>query len=505
MSEMTYDLSKYWKIPTKEESRAHFLETMELTDYYEKLEYRNKYPIQLIKDHNVIPSDHDPVEDYEIYQKYDKTMWVNLEKKILNENTFAMGFTELNNLQYNNGLFYSKEGKKTEDSIAKDIWESIKGADINQNVAQVVSKLLGAVKLAASVEKLEPPKTVIPFSNGDLDITERKFYWQRFNPSPYRLPVKFLYDYKVTPNFNKWLNDLFMDEDIPTIRQFLGYCLIPSTKAQKSLFLVGEGGAGKSVIGAILQGLLGDAMLSTASTQEFINDKFKLAELENKLVLYDDDLDSKALTNTGLYKKLITNTQAITADRKYGQPFRFTPQIKIVSCCNEMVSSIGDQTQGFYRRLHPVLIKPIAEDFEPDLHFYDKIKKEIPDILGFAMVGLFELIDNDFNLHTSQRTIDYLKGKQAMENPYPEFLESCFDFDESYEVSTVDIKNVLDYWARQNGVENASSREFDRWLCDNLEQFSITRSNKIKGTNGYIRGIKGMKIKIEWQLNYSFK
>ena len=136
------------------------------------------------------------------------------------------------------------------------------------------------------------------------------------------------------------------------LQEYLGYCLVPTTKAQKALFLVGEGGAGKSVIGVILEELLGDALISTQSTQEFLQDKFKLPELEHKLVLYDDDLDSSALSETGLYKKLITNNISITADRKYGQPFKFTPHVKLVSCCNKMLIYLR-QHEWLYRRLCP--------------------------------------------------------------------------------------------------------------------------------------------------------
>ena len=132
-------------------------------------------------------------------------------------------------------------------------------------------------------------------------------------------------------------------------------------------------------------------MLSTSNTQDFLNDKFKLPELENKLVLYDDDLDSKALEGTGFYKKLITNNVKLTVDRKYGQPFSFTPQVKLVCCCNEMLTSTYDQTDGFYRRLLPIRIKPKAQDFKPDLMFYDKIRTEVPNITLWALSGLLML------------------------------------------------------------------------------------------------------------------
>ena len=38
-------------------------------------------------------------------------------------------------------------------------------------------------------------------------------------------------------------------EDIPTLQEFLGYCLLPTTKGQKMLMLIGKGGEGKAASG----------------------------------------------------------------------------------------------------------------------------------------------------------------------------------------------------------------------------------------------------------------
>ena len=45
---------------------------------------------------------------------------------------------------------------------------------------------------------------------------------------------------------------LLYPEDIPTFQEYIGYCLIPSTKGQRMMILKGEGGEGKSQIGPVL-------------------------------------------------------------------------------------------------------------------------------------------------------------------------------------------------------------------------------------------------------------
>lgn len=442
-----------------------------------------------------------PPSNAEIIESYMPEMWYKDDKgkNRLNENAFAEAFREVNHLQYNNGLFYSRSGKVTEESLLRDVWESIRDIGVKQDVERITKKLMGAVKLASTVDGLYVDENLIPFSNGDFIVDKWEFRGDETSPSPYRLPTPLMLSFESTPNFNKWLNDLFYEDDIKVLQEYLGYCLVPTTKAQKALFLVGEGGAGKSVIGAILEELLGDALISTQSTQEFLQDKFKLPELEHKLVLYDDDLDDSALSGTGLYKKLITNNISITADRKYGQPFKFTPCAKLISCCNKMLTSIYDNTDGFYRRLLPILIKPISDDFKPDLHFYDKIRAESKGILQWALIGLRRLINNNWVLSESDRTKNYLNQHKSIGNHFPEFMESVFTFETERKISMTEIMSVYQVWCRQNACDARRPRVLQVWLSDNAEKYNIIKTNSVPRNGKYVRGYERMAVKSKWE------
>lgn len=450
-------------------------------------------------------TDTEPKTEEEIIRYYQNDIWIETKKKkVINENAFAMMFSEANALRFSNGLFYTKHGRDTEESIAYSIWDTIRRVGVNLDVERTVKKLLGTVKLASTVPDLAPNPDVIPFANGDFIVSLWEFHRGEFAPVPYRLPVS-LYDKRTpTPYFDKWISDLLQDEDARTLQEYLGYTLISSTKAQKALFLVGEGGSGKSGLGVILEAMLGDATVNASSTKEFLEDKFKLPELEHKLVLYDDDLDTKALDETGVYKKLISNTIAITADRKYGQPFKFTPKVKIIACCNKLLSSHYDQTSGFWRRLLPLVVKPIAPDFKPDLRFYDHLKLEADGIVYFALLGLRRLIQNKWVLTESQRTKDYLTVKQSVDNPLPEFFETCFEFDpdDKIGVSSTEVLNVYAQWCRLNSVSQMKPRTVQTWIADNSEKLGIRADRCIKTDGGkYVRGYLGLYIKPEWDNN----
>lgn len=441
----------------------------------------------------------DTPEDDEIMEKYMPDMWANEQKKKLNENVFAKAFAEVENLRYYNGVFFTRKGRVSEEYLLREIWESIAPVGISQDVARTCKKLLEAVKMASTVKELHIDPWLIPFSNGDFYVKKKLFRMGEYSPTAYRLKAPLLLDFQDTPNFRTWRGNLFTKEDEKTLQEYLGYTLLPTTKGQKALFLVGEGGSGKSGIGIILESIFGTSMVSTFNSQEFMKDKFKAAELENKLVLYDDDLDNTALEGTGMYKKLITNSLVMTADRKYGQPFTFTPFARLIACCNEMLTSAYDQTDGFYRRLLPLKTKPKRKDFNPDPNFYDLLKAEAPGITQWAVAGLYRLIDNDFVIYESERSKSYLISKQNMNNPMPLFTQSAFDYADDLDVSSAEIGDLWKVWCRQNAVAFKSAKEIQSYFNDNAESMNILPSNHIVRGEKEVRGYKGIGVKKEWK------
>lgn len=415
-------------------------------------------------------------------------MWIDEKRKVVNENAFAKMFCQVNNLQYNNGMFYSQFGKVTEDILSRWIWETISEAGIAQDVGRKVSKLLSAIKLCSTVPELVTDENVIPFRNGDYNVRERQFHEGKFSPSAYRLSVNYIRAPNPTPNFDKWLEDLFFDADKAVLQEYIGYCLIPTTRGQKALFLVGEGGAGKSAIGCILEEIFGTSMISVQNTQTFLEGKYSLAELEQKLLLYDDDLDERALSGTGLYKKLVTNSLKITAERKYGHPFTFRPYTRLISSCNQMLSSINDNSDAFYRRLLPLHIKPKAPGFIPDLQFYDKLRAEAESIARWALDGLHRLEDNGYIFSISERTKQYIESKQREADPIPLFLTDVFDFGDYDGVPTQEIVLAYHQWAMCNSYQDKRDADIRNYLQENAQKFGIMQSNHINGKRGF-RGL----------------
>ena len=105
-----------------------------------------------------------------------------------------------------------------------------------------------------------------------------------------------------------WLNfldGLLYEEDIPTLQEFIGYCLIPSNKGQRMMVIKGNGGEGKSQIGAVLSAIFGTNM-KDGSIGKISENRFARADLEHILLCVDDDMRMEALRQTNYVKSIVT-------------------------------------------------------------------------------------------------------------------------------------------------------------------------------------------------------
>ena len=85
----------------------------------------------------------------------------------------------------------------------------------------------------------------------------------------------------------------------------MGYCLIPTNKAQKMMVITGNGGEGKSCLGQVMRAILGDNM-NNSSIQSIEKERFARANLEHKLLMVDDDMKLQALPETSYIKTMVT-------------------------------------------------------------------------------------------------------------------------------------------------------------------------------------------------------
>ena len=159
-----------------------------------------------------------------------------IKKGFFNESLFCDDFLSTHQLLYSNGAFFTPEGRVTDTmNLRCEIFDMLRD-HIGANIAKRVSNVVDVLKLAAQVEDFPPVTDRIALANGTLYL-DGTFQEGKPEIVRNRLPVK--YDPKAAQpvHWLRFLSDLLYPEDIPTVQEFIGYCLIPSNKGQRMMVI----------------------------------------------------------------------------------------------------------------------------------------------------------------------------------------------------------------------------------------------------------------------------
>ena len=80
-----------------------------------------------------------------------------------------------------------------------------------------------------------------------------------------------------------------------------------------------------------MRSLLGDSM-NTTSIQKVESNRFSRADLENKLLMVDDDMDMSALPKTNYIKSIVTSECKMDMERKGCLLYTSIPLLPLQSC-----------------------------------------------------------------------------------------------------------------------------------------------------------------------------
>lgn len=420
------------------------------------------------------------------------------DKRVLNENAVARYFVEKNQLIFFHGKFYGVNGVVSDEQLKPDLQKSLEAIGVYKGVAAKVNSILEVCKMEATVKSFEVKENFIPFANGNLYLDKNVFRKNEITIEPYRFLVDFIDEEIDTPHFDKWCSDLLESDDYLSLLEFLGYLFVFTTKAQRALFLVGDGGVGKSCLGVIINSILGNAVINIKNLQEFNSGHFSDSCLENKPCLYVDDLDYAYMERTGDFKTMVTNENPITVDVKYMPHTTFTPKVRYVSCTNKMIVSKDDKSDGFHRRLYPLCTKPMSKDFEPDLNFKDRLRKEAVGIAQKALVALHRLIKDDWKLHESEKTREFLAELRSEDNPFPRFFDLHYILDPTAPgYPSKDITEKFKNWRSKNGLPHGRDRDIQNQLGELARKLGLKKDEHFPNEKGErtLNGYKGIRLR----------
>ncbi|MFR5134764.1 MAG: phage/plasmid primase, P4 family [Acutalibacter sp.] len=392
------------------------------------------------------------------------------------------------------GVFYDENGVVERDKLLKRITEEL-SPYVTTRLAQKAKDLLAALRSFCYQEAPQADPTRIHVKGGYITL-DGVFHADRYITQN-RLDVE--YDPAAQPPavFLDYVNALLEPEDVLTLQEFLGYCCIPTTKAQKMLFLIGSGGEGKSVLTQVLKGVFGASMTS-GSLHDLERNRFTLANLEGKLLFLDEDMGVSATKESQVQKRLVTANAPLSIERKGEQAVQAMLTCRLMAFGNVPFSTLYDHSEGAFRRRIILTTKPKQEGRRDDRDLPDKILQGKSGVFNWMLEGLSRLTSNGWEFTISQRARENLEETKRESFNLLGFLadENAVRLgDLSRKITGVDLYDAYTAWCYANGEKPVSRKSVTSYLKQEQQRLGIQASNHVPDSQGgKVRGFAGIEI-----------
>lgn len=263
---------------------------------------------------------------------------------------------------------------------------------------------------------------------------------------------------------DKFLTQIFPADSLPLVEEIVGYLIVPSTKYQKAVMLVGEGANGKSTFLAMLSHFLQECNISRMSLQQLEDSQFAAAELQGKLANIYADIPNSKLEKSDTFKSIVAGDQ-IKAERKFGHPFVLRTVARLLFSANEFPRS-ADSSQAYFRRW---IIIPFPNKFEGSKADPDLIKKlcateVMSALLSRALAGLRRL-ESQGHFSEPVSSQDQIESYKVENNSAYEFVKEQLVIEAGSVIAKSDVYEAYAAWCPGAGVRfPVNTRRFNHTL-----------------------------------------
>lgn len=260
--------------------------------------------------------------------------------------------------------------------------------------------------------RFEADRRFVVFSNLVLDVRSGLTYPFSID---YRTDVVLDFAYDEGARSPLW--ERVLEETIPdagmrcAYQQFCGALLADRAefKIEYICLMIGTGRNGKSVICKAVSDVFGDSLVSSYSPEQLFKSQqsmYNLADIQGKLCNYADDVSDKDFSG-GDFKQFVSGAK-FQARHIYGRPFTVT-RVPLMMCCVNKMPPNTDDTNGYYRRLLPIVCPNQISDERVDLELPMKLSvREVKSaIFNWLYEGYRSLVSCGGRITLSENIVRY--------------------------------------------------------------------------------------------------
>jgi putative DNA primase/helicase len=321
-------------------------------------------------------------------------------------------------------------------------------------------------RIAATVNQWDADPWLLNTPGGVIDLHTGKM--RKHKAEDYLTKITAVAPRGKCPKFGKFLKRIFADDAamIKYLQRVLGYGLTGKTNEHALFFCYGTGANGKGVLFNTARGIWGSyhqtAALTTFTASKNEQHPTELAMLRGaRLVTCTETEEGARWAETKI--KTLTGGDAIMARFMRQDFFEVIPAFKLMISGNHK-PQLRSINEAMRRRMNLLPFAVTIPEAERDLRLAEKLEKEWPGILAWAIEGclLWQKLGLDPPLAVITATQDYF----ASEDTLGAFLEETCEVGANYTISSEALFTDWKYWAEDNNAYVGSSKTFGGWMAE---------------------------------------
>ena len=368
--------------------------------------------------------------------------------------------------RYENGVWL------VEENIDRLAWEAMKAGKVDRyrpkksSNASVQEYVRAELRVSDSV--VDQGRRYINLRNGMYDLESLSLV--DHNRELYLTSqLGFEYDPNATcPNWYRFLASATRDVEgrtndalIALLQESMGYSLTAETYLEKTFWLKGRPGTGKTTVLRVLRALVGNAGTTLDLNTVNTTDSYQLASLRGKRVATCSEVKVGVFLPENLLKTGASGEEARVREiREKSQVVQLTA--KIWWAMNHMPAN-RDDSGAIERRLIILPLDHIVPQGEKDVRLFDTLLTVLPGIFNWALEGWRRLRQSNTFTQVAQ-SASALGEFSCMTNPFVAFLrdeEWCVQ-GTTLRTTARDLASAYNAYASEHGLPTETEASLGR-------------------------------------------
>ncbi len=278
------------------------------------------------------------------------------------------------------------------------------------------------------------------------------------------------------------------DQDlIDYVQETVGLAAIGKVYEEALVIAYGEGRNGKStfwntvsrVLGTYSGAISADAL--TAGCRR--NVKPEIAELKGKRLIIASELEEGMRLSTSILKQLCSTDQ-IRGEKKFKDPFDFTPSHTVVLYTNHL-PKVGASDEGTWRRLIVIPFHAKIEGSSDIKNYSDYLYEHAaPAIIAWIIEGAKRVIEHDHKPVKPKVVLDAIAAYRSMNDWMGIFLDECCETGDGLECKSGELYEEFRAYCLRTGEYARTNADF----VLELEKRGFDRKKKKSGM--WVQGLQ---------------